>query len=123
MSLLHFMQNNNNTINAKGKSGVVYKFVLNSKPTLFRNLPGVYIFIRMESNQLVPLYIGQTKNLENRIGLLQFKEHHQYECINKNGYTHIATLIVYGGKQKRLDIETDLRNYYVSSTCNQQEYQ
>ena len=119
MSLLNFLQNNNKTINAKGISGVNYRFIIRPKITFFSSEPGIYIFLRSEANSVTPIYIGETKDFDNRIGS-GFRDHDRYECINKNRYTHIATLIVYGGKQKRLDIETDLRNNYTSSVCNQQ---
>lgn len=100
MSILNFLQNNKPNIKAKGKSGLIYNFNLNSKSLYFSSLPGVYIFIRKESNQLIPLYIGETENFDNRIGLLSFRNHDQYECITKNKFTNVATLIVHGGKQK-----------------------
>lgn len=59
------------------------------------------------------LYIGQTGNLSER-----FDNHHQAQCFNRNGKTHVAVRGE-GSEQRRLAIETDLIRKYQTS-CNLQ---
>ena len=107
------------TVIATGESGKRYEFELFEKGTHFKSLSGVYIFLRHENqNRFDPVYIGEADSFRDRIDE-NFELHHQYNCISKNKYTHIAVLIVQGDRQRRLDIETDLRQGN-PSFCNKQ---
>ncbi len=101
-----------------GKSTNKYDFNLYERDTYFKDLPGIYVFLREELRSFKMLYIGQTSNFQNRIDK-KLTEHDQYLCFIRNKYTHIAVLTVYGKEEKRLNIETDLRHNY-TTLCNQQ---
>ncbi|GMR16307.1 MAG: hypothetical protein BMS9Abin31_0631 [Gammaproteobacteria bacterium] len=57
------------------------------------------------------IYIGQTSDLSKR-----FENHHQQECFDRNGKSHIAVYPV-SGESRRFDIETDLLRSY-KPVCN-----
>ncbi len=105
-------------LDAYGKSGKAYSFSLHTKDSKFKEVGAVYIFIKEEVNRFrrrryIPLYIGETKNLRNRIN-----DHEKWPCVNKHGCTHIAIMPVPREKD-RLYIETDLRHAH-STVCNAQ---
>lgn len=96
-----------------GASGKKYTYYVYKLPPNFVAKPGNYIFAKTNSqNQWEAAYIGETENLSER-----FDNHHAMPCINRNGATHIQAHVTNGGKQARLNEETDLvRNY--NPTCN-----
>ena len=107
------------TIRISGKNGKIYTFNLFPKDTHFKDLPGVYVFLRKDANgEWHVIYIGETDSFKDRIDQ-NIENHHQWKCIEKNRYTHIAVLTVNGIRQKRLGIETDLRGSN-PSLCNEQ---
>ena len=102
------------TIEWKGKSGKVYTYRLYPRSVTHKSIGGNYIFVKETSpKRWSPVYIGQTGDLSTR-----FLNHHQNECIDKNGATHLCTR-VNGNEQSRLDEETDLRRLWPTS-CNEQ---
>lgn len=69
-----------------GKTGKNYLYYVYSIDTNFTDLkPGNYIFCKLGTlGQWVPQYIGQTKNLNQRLG-----DHEKETCAKRNGATHI----------------------------------
>lgn len=104
---------------AKGISGKEYSLEVFPIGTAFNSVPGIYVFIRQnEDSTWKPLYIGQTHDFYNRI-YLELKNHDAWECLIKNGATHIAVLRYDGIDSDRIKIETNLRNNY-TTPCNGQ---
>lgn len=103
----------NETITAKGASGVEYTFYVYPWGTEFKELGGVYLVLRKSnpnSNYNV-LYVGQTGNLSER-----FDNHHKKSCFDRNGKTHIAIKLE-ASESRRLNIESDLIKNY-NPPCN-----
>lgn len=100
-------------------SGTEYKFGLYPIGTNFKDEPGVYAFVRNDSEAWTIVYIGETDSLKTRL-TDQLKQHHRYQCavVNEKA-THLLARIVAGGDQARLDLETGLRQAY-EPTCNKQ---
>ena len=112
------LNNTQETITVQGESKK-YTFQLFKKGTSFNALAGIYIFYReYGENNWIRIYIGETESFKDRIGD-NFSQHHQYHCIVSKQYTHIAALEVKGGKQSRLNIETDIR-HFKQGLCNDQ---
>lgn len=80
---------------------------------------GIYIFAKDNGNSWGIIYIGQTHDFYNRI-YLYLEDHDAWNCIQKNGATHVAIYEFSGTEQQRIRIETDLRNKYTGSPCNKQ---
>ena len=72
-------------ISWKGKSGQTYKYEIYSIDASFTEEPGNYIFCKeVRPHRWKPLYIGQTKNLNQR------SENFEKEiCAKHHGATHI----------------------------------
>lgn len=100
-------------VTATGRSGAKYEFEVYPWGTDFKPVGGLYLVLKKQAVNYDILYIGQTGNLSER-----FDNHHQAQCFNRNGKTHIAVRGE-GSEQKRLTIETDLRHKYRTS-CNLQ---
>jgi len=69
-----------------GKSGETYKYhVYELRFSFAANQPGNYIFAKLNAlGQWVPQYIGQTKDLKDRLN-----DHEKEACAKSNGATHI----------------------------------
>lgn len=101
------------TVAVTGQSGTRYDFDVYPWGTTFNPVGGLYLVLKKQTNNYGILYIGQTGDLSER-----FDNHHQAQCFNRNGKTHIAVRSE-GAEQRRLAIETDLiRNY--NTSCNLQ---
>jgi hypothetical protein len=102
------------TIEWKGKSGRAYRYHIFPRSTTHKAIGGNYIFAKeTRPGYFVPIYIGETGDLSSR-----FLNHHQNECIDKNGATHLHTH-PNPGPQDRRDEETDLRRQW-NTPCNEQ---
>lgn len=100
-------------VTVTGQSGRTYDFEVYAWGTSFNPVGGVYLVLKKQTANYSILYIGQAGDLSER-----FDNHHQVQCFNRNGKTHIAVHLE-GSEQKRLAIETDLiRNY--KTVCNLQ---
>jgi hypothetical protein len=100
------------TINWVAKSGKTYKYWIYKigHPMLAKG--GNYIFAKeTSSNYFVPIYIGQTDNLD-----LRFDNHHKKDCIIAATATHIHTHLN-AVERDRLDEESDLIAHWKPS-CN-----
>ncbi len=103
------------TIHWSGESGKTYKYWIHPLNTTFLAKPGNYIFSKKNaSSKWVAIYVGQTQDLSSR-----FTNHHQEECVDGQGATHIHVHTNESGKQARLDEETDIRCNY-NPHCNGQ---
>lgn len=87
--------------------------------TNYKDEPGVYAFMLLESAGWAIKYIGEADSLKSRLSD-DLKQHHRYNAaVTKHGSTHLATRIVTGDRQVRLDLETRLRGLY-DPPCNRQ---
>jgi len=81
---------------------------------------GNYIYCKIEQNYWQPINIGQ-----GDLGIRCTKSHHQIECINSKGATHVHLKLTDGGEAARRAAERDLlANFsqaYVPNGCNQKQ--
>jgi len=89
-------------ITAKGRSGRQYQFELYGLDTTFKQVGGVYVFLRGSD----PVYVGHTGDLSER-----FDGHHKAAAIRAKGADRIGVLVE-GSEQRRLAIESDLLGGY-----------
>jgi hypothetical protein len=106
-------------IDATGASGSTYNLYLHAIGTSYKPIAGVYMFLKIASQgKWDTIYIGETSNLDERLNT-GLQRHQAWQCISRNGATHIATMAVGGGAQARINIETDLRHSH-NTPCNGQ---
>ena len=76
--------------------------------------PGVYVFVRHQvvEELMKVIYIGHTGDADTRFD----KEHHKWECIEDEGYTHIYFRPA-PSKEAAKRIESDLLGFY-DPPCN-----
>lgn len=103
-----------NVVNWPGKSGKTYRYQYYIIGEKLKAEPGNYIFAKVVNNIWVPIYVGETEDLDQRVAT-----HEKRECARKNGATHIHAHLTPGTRQVRLDEETDLRQNF-SPPCNEQ---
>lgn len=102
------------TCNWPGKSGRTYTYYVYPIGTGFKEDAGNYIFAKLNaSNNWVPQYIGQTKNLNQRLG-----DHEKEACAKRNGATHIHAHLN-AAEAARLAEEKDLIENF-NPPCNVQ---
>ena len=100
------------TIIFSGVSGRTYPFRLYELGQVFKPLPGAYVLCKETSpNVFDVLYVGETHDLDNRVGT-NFSEHHKWAAAILAGATHVCARVVHGGKADRLAVEADLRQFY-----------
>ena len=103
----------NHDIDWVGASGKRYRYQVFNVNQPFKAAAGNYIFCKLNAyNVWVPIYVGQTEDLSER-----FENHHAMPCIKRNGATHIHVHLTTGGRQVRLDEETDLVRAH-NPVCN-----
>lgn len=91
------------TIDWQGQSGNTYKYWIYKIGTSLKAEGGNYIFTKETSpNYFVPVYIGQTNNLD-----IRFDNHHKKDCITRAGATHIHAHLN-ANERDRLNEESDL---------------
>lgn len=106
-----------------GASGQTYHFQIDPIWTHYKPVPGVYMFCKRTTGLAlafgpwIALYVGETHDFHERLHS-RLDRHDAYECVTRNGATHIATLRVHGAAN-RLRIETDLR-HSIAPVCNLQ---
>ena len=92
------------TIYWAGQSGEEYKYWICRIGTSFKEEPGNYIFAKETvSRNWSPCYIGETENLNQRLG-----DHEKEECARRHGATHIHAHLNSGGEDVRRKEEKDL---------------
>ena len=100
------------TIKWPGQSGREYTYYIYPIGNDFKEEAGNYIFAKTNSsNKWVPQYIGQTKNLNNRL-----ENHEKEDCAIRYGATHIHAHLE-SNSQVRLNEEKDLIDKW-SPVCN-----
>jgi predicted GIY-YIG superfamily endonuclease len=102
------------TINWTGKSGQQYLYHIYPINSSFKEEGGNYIFAKETTpNHWSPVYIGQTKNLNQRL-----ENHEKEKCATRNGATHIHAHLN-NTENSRLSEEKDLILKW-QPTCNEQ---
>jgi hypothetical protein len=99
------------TVNWPGKSGRMYAYEVYSINTDWKDVPGNYIFAKINGSSWKPVYIGQTDSFSNRL-----PNHEKRPCAERNGATHIHAH-VNRDNQSRLNEEQDLINNW-NPVCN-----
>lgn len=102
------------TIDWPGKSGKTYRYWFASKmknPSM-KEEAGNYMFVKKRTDGWVPVYVGETGNLNTR-----HTSHPELPCVTRNGGTHLMAHTTSGGKDKRRSEEADLINYWFPP-CN-----
>lgn len=91
------------TIDWEGISGQKYTYNIHNIDVDFKEVPGNYIFAQKSIGIWKAIYIGETKNLNDR-----HENHEKRECALRNGATHIHSHINYNGESERKLEESDL---------------
>jgi len=90
------------TVNWYGASGRGYTYY--AIDTGLQSKPGNYVFAkRSQSGGWIPVYIGQTEDLESRLS-----GHEKLPCVKRNGGTHIHAHISSADAKVRRAEEADL---------------
>lgn len=71
------------TLEVKDSHGYKYKFGLFSKDTQFNNVSAIYIFVKLQKGEYIPLYIGQSTELGTRLS-----NHEKKAELARAGFTH-----------------------------------
>ena len=101
--------------NWPGVSGKTYTYHVYPVGQSLKAEAGNYIYAKLNpQGQWVPLYIGETEDLDSRVAT-----HEKRECVRHNGGTHIHAHLTPGERSIRLNEETDIRNNF-ATTCNDQ---
>jgi excinuclease UvrABC nuclease subunit len=112
-------ENMPNTIELTDINGESHTFNVYTIGTNFKDIPGIYAFAAEKPKSFEIVYIGETESFKNRLSN-NLEDHHQYFCaVIKHKATHFFTKRLIGGKQKRVKLETALRQIY-SPICNNQ---
>ena len=99
-----------------GESGKQYEYWVYDTNTTWKDAPGNYIFAgRDQQNQWVPLYIGETGSLRDRLSPID--RHEKWPCARRNGATHVHAHVNQDGIQERRKEESDLIDAH-NPRCN-----
>lgn len=103
------------TIQWPGISGNAYQYWIYPIRTAFEEKAGNYIFAKeTKPNKWSPCYIGQTENLNQRLG-----DHEKEACAKRYGATHIHAHLNSGEESIRKAEEKDLILKW-KPPCNEQ---
>jgi hypothetical protein len=104
-------------IDFEGKSGKVYHYWIYKLGTTFSDeKPGNYIFAKeSELGDLIPVYIGETVDLQKRINA----NHEKMPCVTKCGATYVCAHKSSVDKSTRQAEEKDLIDNY-DPDCNKE---
>ena len=98
-----------------GQSGKEHEHWIYPIGATFKKEPGNYLFTKQtNSGYWLPCYIGQTENLNKRLG-----DHEKEACAKRNGATHIHAHLNAGGEAVRKAEEKDLILRW-KPPCNEQ---
>ena len=98
-----------------GQSGREYTYGIYPLGTTFKEEAGNYIFAKETSpNRWMPCYIGQTENLNRRLG-----DHEKEACAKRHGASHTHAHLTAGGEAVRKAEEKDLILKW-KPPCNEQ---
>ena len=87
----------------KGASGRTYEYHVYKIGTQFKHLPGNYIYARVKRGFWDASYVGQTKDLGDRLA-----DHEALPCVRRQGATHIHVHVNEDGEKARVAEEADL---------------
>jgi len=90
-------------VNWPGKSGKTYEYYVHPIGTAFVSKPGNYIYAASAGGKWKACYIGQTKDLKERLA-----DHEKEACAKRHGATHIHAHVTTGGEVVRKAEEKDL---------------
>jgi len=91
-------------LNWPGASGKEYTYQIHPLGAAFRPVPGNFILAReYEAGQWTPLYIGQTRDLSQRL-----EGYQNQESALQKGATHLHVHVSSGGQAARCEEERDL---------------
>jgi hypothetical protein len=95
-------------ITARGANGALHEFQAYPLGTRFKELPGLYTFCYPRTDgSWFALYIGQTHDLDGRVGS-GLETHHRIAEARKAGATHVAVRVFNGRESDRIAAEADL---------------
>jgi excinuclease UvrABC nuclease subunit len=87
-----------------GHSGRTYTFYVYPRGTKFDpGQPGLYIHTKPTPQGWVPVYIGQSKDINDRL-----TDKYKRASVDREGATHVHVSVFTGGEQVRLGVEEDL---------------
>ena len=104
-------------VNWQGQSGADYQFEILEPDNEPKSVAGLYIYARSETGGWRAIYIGQAKDLKDRLS-----NHNKMDCIERNGATHVHLAVVSGGEDTRRHYEADLIARW-NPPCNEQGVQ
>jgi hypothetical protein len=104
------------TIMWSGISGEKFKYWIHPIGTSYKEVPGNYIFAKETSpNNWTPIYVGETDNLDRRLG--NPNEHEKLPCVRRHGGTHIHSHTSVDNSAIRRKEESDIRDKW-NPPCN-----
>ena len=104
------------TVTWHGKSKTAYHYSVYALDTNWNDTPGNYIFAKRNAQGAwVPLYMGETESLKNR--LTPLTSHEKWACARQNGATHIHAHTSSNSATARRAEESDLIASY-RPICN-----
>lgn len=77
------------TIQVPTSQGVNVPYYIHPIGTSYFSVPGIYLFVAWSGSSWMPIYIGQTNDLQARL-----TNHPQEKAARAKGATHILTRIV-----------------------------
>ena len=102
------------TIDWPGASGRMYTywFAAQMQNPSMKQVGGNYMFVTRKTDGWYPVYIGQTRNLNDRL-----TNHPELPCVILNGGTRLMAHTNSAGKAARLAEEADLISHW-NPPCN-----
>lgn len=92
----------------RGRSGREYDYYIFPVDARWNPVDGNYIFARLTGQKWHVLSIGETGNLQNRLG----PHHERWGCAKRHGMTHIHAHVSVSSEIIRRREEADLREMY-----------
>lgn len=100
-----------------GQSGAIYNLECYPLGQRFNAVPGLYVFLAPgQPGYWIPVYIGETHDLDNRVGA-GLANHHKVQAALAKGATHIGVRTAPADGAQRLWQERDLCAKW-SPCCN-----
>ena len=102
------------SIDWPGQSGKKYTYWFASEmenPSM-KSEAGNYMFVKEASNGWIPVYIGETGDLDERL-----TNHPELPCVGRNGGSHLMAHTTAGGQATRRAEEADLIAHW-NPPCN-----
>jgi hypothetical protein len=102
----------------RGASGAIYHLQLFEIGRRFTFGGGVYVFCKqaMDRERWLAIYVGETENFNERLNL-NLVNHHRWDCIRREGATHVCVRFLVGDQAARAPIESDL-TLALNPACN-----